>query len=87
VDFTTLNDSNIVILHFINSGTKDVILATVKIDGETQNKITVDSIHGLTFQPGDSGTITIEHEWITGNNYTVNMFTSDNMAGSYTDTA
>jgi hypothetical protein len=89
MEFTTLNDSDIIILHVISTSMqRPVILAAVKINGDTQNKITIDSIHGLTFEPGDSGTITIEHDWTTGNDYTVDLFTSDGtLVGYHTDTA
>ena len=88
MEFTTLSDSDIIILHVTNPETKPLTVATVKINGYTQNKITGDSIHGLTFKPGDLGTITIEQNWIAGNNYTVDLFTSDgHLLGSYTDTA
>ena len=88
MEFTTLSDSDIIILHVTSACTPTVTVAAVKINGETQNKITGNSIHGLTFEPGDLGTITVEHDWITGNNYTVSMFTSDgHLLGSYTDTA
>lgn len=88
MEFTTLSDSDIIILHVTNPETKPLTVATVKINGYTQNKITGDSIHGLTFEPGDLGTITIEQNWIAGNNYTVDLFTPDgHLLGSYTDTA
>ena len=88
MEFTTLSDSDIIILHVTNPETKPLTVATVKINGYTQNKITGDSIHGLTFEPGDLGTITVEQDWTTGNNYTASLFTSDgHLLGSYTDTA
>jgi hypothetical protein len=89
MEFTTLNDSDIIIiLHVTYPDKYPVTVDIVKINGETQNKITGDPIYGLTFEPGDSGTITIEHDWTTGNNYTVNIFTPDGIrASSYTDTA
>ena len=88
MEFTTLSDSDIIILHVTNPETKPLTVATVKINGYTQNKITGDSIHGLTFEPGDLCTITIEQNWIAGNNYTVDLFTPDgHLLGSYTDTA
>ena len=85
MEFTTSSDSDIIILHVTSSGTSPVTVGVVRINGD---KITGDSIHGLTFEPGDSGTITIEHEWITGNSYTARLFASDgSLVGSYTDTA
>ena len=88
MEFTTLNDSNIIILHVTNPETKPLTVATVKINGYTQNKITGDPIHGLTFEPADSGTIAIEQNWIAGNNYTASLFISDGtLVGSYTGTA
>ena len=87
MEFTTLGDSDVIVLHFKNSGTLRVTVAAVKINGETQNKTTGDSIFGLTFEPGDLGTITVEHDWKTGNTYTARLFTSDGtLVGSYTDT-
>jgi hypothetical protein len=90
MEFTTLSDTNIIILYARNTGkfSATVTFATVKINGDTQNKITGDSIHSLTIEPGDSGIIAIEHDWITGNKYAVNLFTPDGLlVGSYTDTA
>jgi hypothetical protein len=88
MEFTTLSDSDVIILHFKNSGTLQVTVDAVKLNGDTQNKITGDSVHGLTFEPGDSGTITIEHDWTTGNSYTARLFTSDGtLVGSFQDTA
>ena len=87
MEFTTLSDSDVIIVHVTNTGPKTVTVAAVKINGDTQNKITGDSIHGLTFEPGDSGTITVEHDWTTENTYTARLFTSDGaLVGSYTDT-
>ena len=88
IEFTSLSDSDIIIVHFTNVGTTPVTVAAVKINGDTQNNITGDSIHGLTFAVTDSGTITTEQDWTTGNNYTVSLFTSDGtLVGYYTDTA
>ena len=88
MEFTTLNASDIIILHVTNPETKPLTVATVKINGYTQNKITGDSIQGLTFEPGDLGPITIEYDWIAGNNYTVDLFTPDgHLLDHYTDTA
>jgi hypothetical protein len=87
MEFTTLSDSEIIIVHATNTGTLPVTVDAVKINGETQNKITVDSIHGLTFEPGDSRTFTLEHDWITGNSYTVSLFNSGGWESFYTDTA
>jgi hypothetical protein len=90
MEFTTLSDTNIIILYARNTGkfSATVTFATVKINGDTQNKITGDSIHSLIIEPGDSGMIAIEHDWITGNKYAVNLFTPDGLlVGSYTETA
>ena len=88
MEFTTLNDSDIIILHVTSTKTSPVTVDILKINGETQNKITGDSIYGLTFEPGNSGTIRIEHDWTTENNYTVNIFTPDGIrVSSYTNTA
>ena len=88
IEFTSLSDSDIIIVHVTNVGTTPVTVAAVKINGDTQNNITGDSIHGLTFAVTDSGTITTEQDWTTGNNYTVSLFTSDGtLVGYYTDTA
>ena len=85
MEFTTLNDSDIIILHVTNSGTLPVTVDAVKIKDETRNKITVDSIHGPTFKAGGSGTITVDYDWITGTKYSVIGFTSDGvMVMSYT---
>ena len=85
VEFTTLNDSNIIVLYARNSGKFSVTVDAVKINDDL---ITGDSIHSLTIEPGDSGTITIEHDWITGNSYTVRLFTADGtLVSSRTDTA
>jgi hypothetical protein len=88
MEFTSLSDSDFIIVHFTNVGTSPVTVAAVKINGDTQNNITGDSVHGLSFAVTDSGTITIEQDWTAGNNYTVNLFTSDEtLVGYYTDTA
>ena len=88
MEFTTLNDSDIIILHVTNSGTLPVTVDAVKINDETRNKITVDSIHGPTFKAGGSGIIGIKYDWIIGTKYSVIGFTSDGvMVMSYTDTA
>ena len=88
IEFTSLSDSDIIIVHFTNVGTSPVTVAAVKINGDTQNKITGDSIHDLTFAVTDSGTISIEQNWTVGNTYTVDLFTSDGtLVGYYTDTA
>ena len=85
MEFTTLNESDIIILHVTSLGTSPVTVDVVKINDD---KITKDSIHSLTIEPGDSGIIGIQYDWITGNNYTVNIFTPDGIrASSYTDTA
>ena len=77
MEFTTLSDTDVIILLVRNSGKFSVTVDVAKINGEIQNKFTGDSIHGLTFQPGDSGTIIIEHDWITGTKYAVSVFDSD----------
>jgi hypothetical protein len=88
MEFTTLSDSDIVILHVTSTCTPTVTVAVVKINGYTQNKITGDPIRGLTFETGESGTITVEHDWTTGNKYVVSLFIADGtMVGGYTDTA
>ena len=85
MEFTTLNNSDIIILHVTSLGTSPVTVDVVKINDD---KITKDSIHSLIIEPGDSGIIGIEYDWITGNSYTVNIFTPDGIrASSYTDTA
>jgi hypothetical protein len=85
MEFTTLNESDIIILHVTSLGTSPVTVDVVKINDD---KITKDSIHSLTIEPGDSGIIGIQYDWITGNNYTVNIFTPDGIrASSYTETA
>ena len=87
MEFTTLSDSDIIIVHVTNVGNTPVTVAGVKINGDTQNNITGDPVHGLTFNVTDSGTITIEKDWTTGKNYTVDLFTSGGLIGYYTDTA
>ena len=77
MEFTTLSDTDVIILLVRNSGKFSVTVDVVKINGEIQNKFTIDSIHGPTFEPGDSGTIIIEHDWITGTKYAVSVFDSD----------
>jgi hypothetical protein len=85
MEFTTLNESDIIILHVTSLGTSPVTVDVVKINDD---KITKDSIHSLTIEPGDSGIIGIEYDWITGNSYTVDIFTPDGIrASSYTETA
>jgi hypothetical protein len=85
MEFTTSNDSDVIVLYARNSGKFSVTVDAAKINGDL---ITGDSIHSLTIEPNDSGTITIKHDWTTANTYTINMFTADGqMVSSYTDTA
>ena len=85
MEFTTLNDSDIIILHVTNSGVPAITVATIKINDDL---ITGEYIHSLTIEPGDSGTITVEHDWTPGNSYTVSLFTSSGtLVGGYRDTA
>ena len=88
MEFTASSDFDVIILHVTNSGVPTVTVNVVKINGETQNKTIGYSIHGPTIEPGDSGTITAEHDWISGNKFIVDLFNSDGKyAGSYTDIA
>jgi hypothetical protein len=87
MEFTTLNGSDIIVVHVTNVGNSPVTVAAVEINGDTQNNIIGDSVHGLTFNVTDSGTITIEHDWTVGNNYTVNLFTPHGLISYYIDTA
>ena len=87
MEFTASSDFDVIILHVTNTGNSPVTVAAVKINDDL---ITKDSIHSLTSEPGESGTIIIEYDWTTGNKYTVNLFTSDGTltyVGGYTDTA
>ena len=79
-----------------NSGTSDVTVSLIKVNGNTVTTFarsgTGATTTDLTFEAGESGYIAITYTEadgvLAGNKYSVNMFTSDGtMVGSYTDTA
>ena len=69
-----------------NSGTSDVTVALIKVNGDT---IDSGDISGtVTYAAGETGTIDIAVDPVAGNKYAVSLFTSDGtMVGSYSDTA
>jgi len=82
--------NNNMTVYVTNSGTSEVTIALVKVNGNT---ITSGNLHGdatydFTFDPGVSGTIVIDTPITAGNKYAVSIFTAEGtMVGSYTDTA
>ncbi len=81
--FDTTNNN--ITVYCTNSGTSDVTVTLVKVNGATESAFSGDT----TYAPGDTGTIDISITAVTaGNKYAVNLFASDGtMVGSYTDTA
>jgi flagellin-like protein len=89
ITFDTTNNNMTVAL--TNSGTSEVTISLVKVNGNT---IASGSVHGdatydLTFDAGASGSIVIDLTSITaGNKYAINFFATDGtLIGSFTDTA
>jgi flagellin-like protein len=84
--------SNQTTVYITNSGTSDVTVSLIKVNGDTL--VTATDVSGtLTYAAGESGSLTITYDdadqgIFAGNKYAVNMFASDGtMVGSYTDTA
>jgi flagellin-like protein len=81
-------------VYITNSGTSDVTVSMVKVNGNT---ITSGDLGGTpadhSFDAGQTGTIIITYDDVgtgifAGNKYSVNLFTSDGtLVGSFTDTA
>jgi flagellin-like protein len=70
-----------------NSGTSDVTIATVRVNGDTESFLAAED---LTLTDGESDDLTIDMTtaWVAGNKYSVSLFASDGtMVGSYTGTA
>ncbi|MGD9131893.1 MAG: DUF4352 domain-containing protein [Candidatus Bathyarchaeota archaeon] len=81
--------ANNITLAITNSGTSDVTISMIKVNGNT---VASGSISGtLTYAAGDSATdleLTYSSGITAGNKYSVNLFTTDGtLVGSYTDTA
>ena len=75
-----------------NSGTYDVTVALIKVNGNTIPSTNWEITQGTdvvtTILPGDDATLTITMDVGSGNKYAVNIFIADGtMVGSYTDTA
>jgi flagellin-like protein len=69
-----------------NSGTSDVTVSTIKVNGETESTWSAGT--SATIPDGGSDTLTITCAVAAGNKYSVSIFTSDGtLVGSYTDTA
>ena len=92
VDDAVLDDG--ITVYLTNSGTSDVTIALVKVNGNTITTEDPDT-DGLdwtmtdpTVPDGADATLTISMDITAGNKYAVNLFTSDGtMVGAYTDTA
>ena len=75
-----------------NSGTSDVTIALVKVNGATEATWT-NTLADTTVTPqipsgGDATLVITVSDVVSGNKYAVNIFTSDGtMVGSYSDTA
>jgi len=90
MDFST--SANTTTLHITNSGTSDVTISLIKVNGNT---ITSGDIAGtVTYLAGESANdlvITYDDAGtgiFAGNKYSVSLFASDGtMIGSFTDTA
>jgi len=79
------DDAETIVCSITNSGTSDVTVSLVKVNGVTETGIT-----GTTdYEPGDQATLTITITDVeAGNKYAVNLFTAEGtLVGSYTDTA
>jgi flagellin-like protein len=71
-----------------NSGTSDVTISMVKVNGDTVDFIAAET--DLTIETGTGADLTIDMTtaWAAGHKYSVNLFTTDGtLVGSYTDTA
>jgi len=81
--FDTTNNN--ITVYCTNSGTSEVTVALIKVNGATESAFSGD----ITYAAGDTGSIDVSITDVTsGNKYAVNLFTSDGtMVGSYTDTA
>ncbi len=87
-----VNDA--ITVYLTNSGTSDVTIALVKVNGNTITTEDPDTdgldwtMADATVPDGADATLTIAMDVTAGNKYLVNLFTSDGtMVGSYTDTA
>ena len=90
-DYDGVDPADGIAVELTNSGTSDVTVALVKINGVTQTGnwvITVDAAEVSTIESGQDGTLAITMDVTAGNKYAVSLFTSDGtMVGSYSDTA
>jgi hypothetical protein len=85
--FDTANDN--ITLSITNSGTSDVVVSQVRVNGNPATSFTMTPSTGFTAGSTDG---TIELNYATGVNpgskYAVSLFANDGtMIGSYTDTA
>jgi flagellin-like protein len=75
-----------IIVAVTNSGTSDVTVSLIKVNGVTAGTWTATG--SATVAAGASDTLTITHIATAGNKYAVNMFASDGtLVGSFTETA
>ena len=84
--FSAAVDTATITVELTNSGTSDVTVALVKVNGETASTWAI--APDTPIESGADATLTITQTVVSGNKYAVNLFTSDGtMVGSYTDTA
>ena len=76
---------NTIVVTLTNSGTSDLTIASVKLNGNTATSPDTP----LPVVSGAQDTLTISAaNWISGNKYSINMFSTDGtLIGSFTDTA
>jgi flagellin-like protein len=71
-----------------NSGTSDVSIAQVRINGATQSTWNLHTASDTTIAAGATDYVEITYTWTAGNKYAISFFATDGtMIGSYTDTA
>jgi len=84
----TFDTTNNITLHVTNSGTSDVTVSMVKVNGNTISSSNWNMETSDTVAAGASDKVQIQTAWTAGNKYSVSLFTPDGiLVGSYTDTA
>jgi flagellin-like protein len=82
---TTADSINVTVT---NSGTSDVTISMVKVNGNTIPAANWNMETSATIAAGDPDEVQIQTAWAAGNKYSVSLFTTDGtLVGSYTDTA
>jgi flagellin-like protein len=84
VSFTGATNNNVT-LSVKNTGTNKVTIGQVKVNNVVT---TIDSSSKLTYASGDTGTITLDTTWVSGNPYKIDLYdATGNVVGSYQSTA